>query len=124
MNVAVILDSSQSVRKVVAHILAELGYLAIECQDTTDVIERIRQDVPDLVVVDRHMANIDALALMTQIRAAPECSRTVVLCGLTENDPAEIETVCQAGANGFVLKPYDELNFREVLADARKRIAA
>lgn len=78
-----------------------------EVQLTTDsdlVLDRIRTNRPDLVVMDVFLTKADGVELLRQLRANPELSGTPVIM----TSGMDVSDQCmQAGANGFVLKPYD-----------------
>lgn len=69
-----------------------------------DVISLLNQEKPDIVVLDYHLGSEETLSYLTTIRAAPDWSQVPVLM----TSAIDLEWNCvQAGASGFILKPFD-----------------
>ena len=85
-------------------ILLELdGHQVLDCGLAVHVLEMIDREAPDLVLMDVFLTGGDGLGLLRQIRANPATARLPVVM----TSGMELSEQCaQAGANGFLLKPY------------------
>jgi CheY-like chemotaxis protein len=79
------------------------GFEVTFTTDSELVLDRIRSQRPDLVVMDVFLTKADGVELLQQVRATPEIAQTPVIM----TSGMDVSDRCmQAGANGFVLKPY------------------
>jgi signal transduction histidine kinase/CheY-like chemotaxis protein/putative methionine-R-sulfoxide reductase with GAF domain len=80
------------------------GYRVIVARDGTEAVQRTREDVPDLILMDIHMPGIDGLEAIRRIRAA--IARTVPIIALTALAmPGDRERCLEAGASEYLSKP-------------------
>jgi CheY-like chemotaxis protein len=100
----VLLVDNDSTTVSLLKILLELdGHTVVDCSLATHVLEMIAQEAPDLVLMDVFLTGGDGLALLRQIRQDPSTARLSVVM----TSGMELSEQCaQAGANGFLLKPY------------------
>lgn len=84
----------------------------------------IRAGEPDLVIVDSRVADFDGAALVEAIRALPGDRRPCIFFVTDNGGPASVRAALEAGADDYLVKPYDRelLSFRLVQAHARKRL--
>ncbi len=123
LKVALIVDETEIVRAVLVRILAEAGYLAVECASASEAIARIQaseDDVPELVIVDWMLSDPGPFSVIHAVRARPDFARTQIIFGLTDMDADLIDRAKAAGASAIWQKPYDALSLQEVLSDIRR----
>ncbi|WP_332310373.1 response regulator [Altererythrobacter lutimaris] len=110
-----VVDDSRVIRKVSAKIARSLGYDVTEAQDGEEALARCKQQMPELVLTDWNMPEVDGIAFVTALRAIPTPrAPTVVFC--TSNGQAQdIHEGIAAGADDYVVKPFDEVALRAKL---------
>jgi two-component system chemotaxis response regulator CheY len=113
-----IADESQAVRKVAAQILGDLGFVVTESASTLDAFARSQAALPDVIIVDAAMTG--ALELIANIRNLPAGRTPQIYYALTKADLRCLMAGKRAGADDFLLKPFD----RKVLGAAFSNLAS
>jgi two-component system chemotaxis response regulator CheY len=103
-----VVDDSRVVRKVARRILEANGFAVTEAADGQEAMETCRQTMPDCVLLDWNMPVIDGITFLRNLRSefGPD-NPPVVFC-TTENDMSHIEQAIEAGAQEYIMKPFDE----------------
>lgn len=119
-----IADDEPSIRQLVAFTLRRRGYVIVEAEDGTTALELIRQQSPDLVVLDVMMPGLSGIAVTQQLTSDPITAEIPVILLSAKGQGIEIEEGLASGARLYLVKPFSprELADRvaEVLAaDAR-----
>src|SRR5882757_4027868 len=107
MKSCLIVDDSRVVRKVARRILEELEFAIEEAADGHLAMEACLRKMPDAILLDWNMPvmnGIDFLRALRQLQGGD--GPRVVLC-TTENDIAHIQEAISAGANEYIMKPFD-----------------
>jgi len=100
-----IVDESEAVRKVATHILAEIGFSVIEASSTLDALAKSQASLPDVMIVDSAMAG--ALDFIQNIRALPNGGKVKIYYCVTQADLRCLMAGKRAGADDFLLKPFE-----------------
>ncbi|XYJ12194.1 response regulator [Telluria sp. B2] len=108
-------DDSSSLRQMVAFSLKAAGYQVVEAVDGQDGLDKARQQVVDLVLTDQNMPRMDGLALIKQLRGLPEYQKVPILMLTTESSDEMKSKGRAAGANGWLVKPFDPQRLIEVV---------
>jgi two-component system chemotaxis response regulator CheY len=104
-------------RRIVRNLLKELGYSNVEeAEDGVDGLAKLRAGSFDFVVSDWNMPNMDGLTMLQQIRADAALSKLPVLMVTAEAKKENIIAAAQAGANGYVVKPFTAATLDEKLS--------
>ena len=103
-------DDSGSLRQMVAFSLKAAGYQVIEAVDGQDGLEKARNQVVDLVLTDQNMPRMDGLTLIKSLRGLPS-----YLMLTTESSDDMKAKGRAAGANGWLVKPFDPQKLTEVV---------
>ncbi|MHA7968254.1 response regulator [Rhizobium sp. CAU 1783] len=120
MQRLMIADSSDVVRKVGRKILSELGFLVLEAGSAREALMRCETELPNIVIVDAGLEG--ALDLIANIRALPEGKGVRIYYCVIEADLKTMMAGKRAGANDFLLKPFDRKILTQMFTD--KAIAA
>ena len=118
MKTCLVVDDSSVIRKVARRILEGLDFQIAEAEDGEEAIEACRQQQPDAILLDWNMPKMDGYDFLRVLRRLPGGDRPKVVFCTTENDVAHIARALHAGANEYIMKPFDrdivEAKFQEV----------
>ena len=107
MPTCLVVDDSKVIRKVARHILETLDFAVDEAGDGQEALERCLADMPDVVLLDWNMPVMSGLEFLHALgKAAPPRRPKVVFC-TTENGTGHIRAAIDAGADEYVMKPFD-----------------
>jgi two-component system chemotaxis response regulator CheY len=108
MKQCLIVDDSSVVRKVARRIMEELDFSVAEAEEGAQALDMCRRAMPDLILLDWSMPVMDGVEFLSQLRKqlSGGDKPKVVFC-TTENDVAQIAKAMRAGADDFLLKPFD-----------------
>jgi two-component system chemotaxis response regulator CheY len=99
-------DDSASMRQLIAVTLREAGYDVVEAADGAEALEYARKHRVDLVLADVNMPNMDGIMLIAHLRTLPAYRLTPLLLLTTESSQERKQQGKQAGATGWMLKPF------------------
>lgn len=112
-----VVDDFSTMRRIVRNLLKELGYTNVdEAEDGAMALNKLRGGNFDFVVSDWNMPNMDGLTMLQNIRADAELSSLPVLMVTAEAKRENIIAAAQAGANGYVVKPFTAATLDEKLS--------
>ncbi|ALV29991.1 response regulator [Pannonibacter sp. Q-1] len=118
MKQCLVVDDSSVIRKVARRILEDLHFEITEAEDGQQALDACRNQMPDAILLDWNMPVMDGLEFLTSLRREPGGDKPVVVFCTTENDVAHIARAIRAGANEYIMKPFDreivEAKFQEV----------
>ncbi|QUL36718.1 PleD family two-component system response regulator [Erythrobacter sp. JK5] len=107
MKSCLIVDDSRVIRKVSRHILETLGFDVREAEHGRSGLECCAEAMPDVILLDWNMPVMTGIEFITQLRQRPGGDKPKVVFCTTENDVAHIREAIQAGADEYVMKPFD-----------------
>ena len=111
-----IVDDFSTMRRIVKNLLNDLGFTnTAEADDGTSALPMLQSGSFDFVVTDWNMPNIDGLQLLQAIRSNPALSRLPVLMITAEAKKENIIAAAQAGASGYIVKPFTAATLAEKL---------
>ncbi len=101
-----IVDDSESIREVVSFTLENEGYNVLIAIDGTDAIRFLNGQNIDLIITDLHMPEMDGITLIKEVRKMPDYQRVPILFLTTESQAAKKMEAKDAGATGWIIKPF------------------
>ncbi len=107
MRHCLIVDDSSVVRKVARRILEDLDFEVMEAEDGQQGLDRCRHGMPDLILVDWNMPIVGGVEFLAALRGEPGGKTPKVVFCASENDVAHIARAMRAGADNYILKPFD-----------------
>ena len=111
-----VVDDFGTMRRIVRNLLKELGYSNVdEAEDGAMALSKLRSESFDFVISDWNMPVMDGLTMLQTIRADAGLSRLPVLMVTAEAKKENIIAAAQAGANGYVVKPFTAATLEEKL---------
>jgi two-component system, chemotaxis family, chemotaxis protein CheY len=118
MKTCLVVDDSSVIRKVARRILEGLEFEIAEAEDGEQALDACRGKMPDAILLDWNMPKMDGYEFLRLLRRLPDGDRPKVVFCTTENDVAHIARALHAGANEYIMKPFDkeivEAKFQEV----------
>ena len=118
MKTCLVVDDSSVIRKVARKILEGLDFQIVEAENGEEAIEFCRKQIPDAILLDWNMPKMDGYDFLRALRRLPGGDKPKVVFCTTENDVAHIARALHAGANEYIMKPFDkdivEAKFQEV----------
>lgn len=107
MKHCLIVDDSAVIRKVARRIMEGLSLRTSEADDGQQALEACRREMPDAVLLDWNMPVMDGHEFLRALRKMPGGDGPKVVFCTTENDVAAIARAMHAGADEYVMKPFD-----------------
>lgn len=107
MRTIMVVDDSNSMRGLIKHTLADAGYKVVEATDGQHALDQVAAHKIDLFLCDVNMPRLDGLSLVKRLRAQAATKFSPILMLTTEVDPEKKKTAKEAGATGWLVKPFD-----------------
>jgi two-component system chemotaxis response regulator CheY len=107
MKTCLIVDDSRVIRKVSRHILETLGFAVHEAENGRAALDSCQATMPDVVLLDWNMPVMTGIEFLALLRKYPGGDAPKVVFCTTENDVAHIREAIAAGADEYVMKPFD-----------------
>ncbi len=118
MKTCLVVDDSSVIRKVARRILEGLEFQIVEAEDGEQALDACKQQLPEAILLDWNMPKMDGYEFLRSLRRLPGGDGPKVVFCTTENDVAHIARALHAGANEYIMKPFDkeivEAKFQEV----------
>jgi len=88
-----------------------LGYESLRCSSAAGGLQTAEEQCPDLIVVDKQMAEMDGIQFVHEVRHNPQIAATPVILLSADRNCGDQEEARRVGADGFYCKPlsFDEL---------------
>lgn len=119
-----VVDDFPTIRRIVRNLLKELGYANVdEAEDGALGLAKLKGGGFDFVISDWNMPNMDGLQMLQAIRADPALAHLPVLMVTAEAKKENIIAAAQAGASGYVVKPFTAATLDEKIAKIREKMA-
>jgi two-component system chemotaxis response regulator CheY len=107
MKTCLIVDDSRVIRKVARRILEQLSFEVCEAGDGAEALAYCRAEMPTLILLDWRMPVMDGVTFLRQLRAEPGGDAPKVLLCTVETTTERIREALEAGADEYVMKPFD-----------------
>jgi two-component system chemotaxis response regulator CheY len=102
-----IVDDSRTVRTIVRQMLAQTGLLMSEAEDGEEALTACKKALPDAIIVDWNMPVLDGIGFLRRLRAMPGGKAPSVIFCTTESSMDHITEALEAGADEYIMKPFD-----------------
>jgi two-component system chemotaxis response regulator CheY len=113
MRHCLVVDDSPLVRKVAGFLLEDLEFAVAEASSTAEALEHCRKRMPDVIMLDADLPENAAIEFITALRAEPAGTKPVIVLCVVERDMRQITEAGAAGANTYLLKPFDARTVRD-----------
>ncbi|MFZ4601753.1 MAG: response regulator [Caulobacterales bacterium] len=101
------IDDSRTMRDMLKFALDEAGYTVVQAEDGLAGLEALEAHAPDVVITDINMPRLDGFGVIERVRANPKHRGLPVLVLTTESAPEKKARAREAGATGWIVKPFD-----------------
>ena len=113
-------DDSRTMRDMLRLALSAAGFRVLQAIDGLDGLEVLKGEKPDVIVTDINMPRMDGFGFIEGVRSDTANRAIPILVLTTESDTEKKQRARQAGATGWIVKPFNP----EKLVDALRRVAA
>jgi len=110
-----VVDDSRVIRRVAVDMLKDLGFTVAEAEHGLAAVEFCRKQVPDFVLLDWNMPEMDGCEVLSLIRSQPRYKGMRVMMVTTESEMSQVAVALEAGANEYLMKPFDRESLLEKL---------
>ena len=107
VKLCLVVDDSRVVRKVARRILEDLGFAVAEAADGAEGLAWVRTAMPDAILLDWNMPVMNGLEFLRRLRQEPGGTAPKVIFCSVENDLDRIREALSAGADEYIMKPFD-----------------
>ena len=113
---ALVIDDSRAMRRIVGGILRDLGYETVDAGNGQEALDALDESGPfDLACIDWNMPVMDGLTFVTRVRAQPHLRDVTLMMVTTESEHGNIVRALAAGAHEYVIKPFTPDAIRDKL---------
>lgn len=107
MKTCLVVDDSKVIRKVARHILETLDFEVSEAGDGKEALDACLKSAPDVILLDWNMPVMSGMDFLRALRISPVAIRPKVVFCTTENGMGHIRAAIDAGADEYIMKPFD-----------------
>jgi two-component system, chemotaxis family, chemotaxis protein CheY len=107
MQTCLVVEDSKIVRKMSTSMVRELGFAVDEAEDGLVAQDKVLSDMPDIILLDWHMPHMSGIEFIMWLRTIPNGDHPIVIFCTAETDMKHIQEALLAGANEYVMKPFD-----------------
>ena len=118
MKTCLVVDDSNVVRKVARRILEKLNLNITEAENGQQALDQCQRAMPDAILLDFHMPGMGTVEFLSTLRSLHGGKKIFVIYLTTENDTADITRTIAAGADDYVIKPFDRQSLQAKFAAA------
>ncbi|EBA14685.1 response regulator receiver domain protein (CheY-like) [Roseobacter sp. SK209-2-6] len=102
------IDDSRTIRNLLAATLEEAGFEYVSAVDGREGVDMYEDVAPDVVITDINMPNLDGFGVIEELRGDGINSKVPILVLTTESAPEMKARARDAGATGWITKPFDD----------------
>jgi two-component system, chemotaxis family, chemotaxis protein CheY len=107
MHACLLVDDSRVVRKVMGQIIQPLGFVVHEAENGAEALQVLQSHTINVVMLDWNMPLMNGLECLQKLRAHASMHQPKVIFCTTENEMEKIQQALDAGADEYVMKPFD-----------------
>lgn len=107
MKTCLVVDDSRVIRKVARRILEDIGFEIAEASDGMEALAWCRASMPDAILLDWNMPVMSGIEFLRHLRQEPGGEKPTVVFCTVEADVSHIREALDAGADEYIMKPFD-----------------
>ncbi len=113
---ALVVDDSRAIRRIIGDMMRKLGYEVHEAAHGIEALQRLEEiGVPDVMLVDWNMPEMNGIELIKSVRANSSYANVPIMMVTTETEMERMAQAFIAGANEYVMKPFDQATISDKL---------
>ncbi|HED36353.1 MAG TPA: GGDEF domain-containing response regulator [Gammaproteobacteria bacterium] len=105
--VILVADDDPSIRLLLRHVMEQCGYYVVEVSNGLEAVASAARHIPDLILMDAIMPDMDGFRATEEIRKIPECQATSVLMATSLDDDESVSRAFDVGACDYITKPFN-----------------
>lgn len=106
---ALVVDDSRALRRILGNMLRQIGFDVAEAANGREALQQLEQcDRTDVALVDWNMPEMNGLEFVREVRAQGRFGGLRMMMVTTETEVDQMSTVLAAGANEYLMKPFDQ----------------
>jgi two-component system chemotaxis response regulator CheY len=117
MKNCLVVEDSRVMRTVARRIFEELKFDTGEAEDGMSGLRACRDHMPDVIFLDWNLPSMPGVEFVKSIRGQQNGAHPVILFATTENDADDIAQAIAAGADDYIMKPYDRAGLHAKLVE-------
>jgi two-component system, chemotaxis family, chemotaxis protein CheY len=123
MRCWLVVDDSDVIRKVARKVLEDMNFLVLEADSGAAAIEQCNRAMPEIILLDWLLPDMSGHELMTSIRAIDADRTPVIVYCTTDNEPQDLSRAFAAGAQTYLMKPFNRSMLQAKIAEAVRLVA-
>ncbi|MDD5581881.1 MAG: response regulator [Candidatus Marinimicrobia bacterium] len=117
-----VVDDEENIRKLVQYNLVLDGHEVILAEDGKEGLEKARQEMPDLILLDIMMPEMDGLEVCSRLKKDPEMRDIPIFMLSAKGQMKDLEDAFEAGADNYITKPFDVDKLSEIIQFKMKKL--
>ncbi len=114
LNKIIVIEDEVDILTIIKYALERIGHYTVEyCNSGAKALQQIENFVPDLILMDIMMPEVDGLTVLKNIREKTPLAHIPIIFMTARSQPDEIKNYIKAGAIGVITKPFDPLTLPE-----------
>jgi two-component system chemotaxis response regulator CheY len=110
-----IVDDSRVIRKISRSIVERLGFEVMEAENGKEALARCKVSMPQLILLDWNMPVMTGIEFVSELRRSEGGPQPKVVFCTTKSSEPDLREAIGAGADEYVIKPFDEVTLRSKL---------
>lgn len=106
-DLCLVVDDSKIIRRISRQIVESLGFVCEEAEDGEKALEVCKKTMPKVVLLDWNMPVMNGYEFLLAARQLPGGDQPIIIFCTTENEMSQILKAMEAGANEYIMKPFD-----------------
>jgi len=107
MKRCLIVDDSRIIRKIARKILEAMNFTIDEAEDGPSALESCRREMPAAILLDANLPTKGSLEFLRALRGETDGHKPIVMLSTSENNISQLSEAVNAGANEYIMKPFD-----------------
>jgi two-component system phosphate regulon response regulator PhoB len=122
MSTILLVEDDPDIRHLVAYKLTKGGFHVVEAADGLAALRAVRDELPDLVLLDVRMPRMSGIEVCRELRAGPLGPDVPIIMLTARSRPQDLEQGYAAGATEYIVKPFSPRDLQERVEAALRKV--
>ncbi len=122
MSTILLVEDDPDIRHLVAYKLTKAGFHVMEAADGLAALRAVRDELPDLVLLDVRMPRMSGIEVCRELRAGPLGPDVPIIMLTARSRPQDLEQGYAAGATEYIVKPFSPRDLQERVEAALRKV--